>query len=1070
MKLVCTIALALACMTSVFAEIQGPADVRHHSLIRVWGKTPAHEKAIFKNVGLDFMPGPQPGNVQIAAFPEDLTWLAEHGYNWELIHTDLEEFYVRRARDEGNLDLMGGYRTYAEIVTFLNTLHATYPTITTAPMDIGRSLGDSVLWAMKISDNPDVDENEPEVFYNSLIHAREPAAMEAVLLFMQNLCQNYTNNVQPWRDMVETRELWFVPCVNPDGYAYNQSTNPNGGGMWRKNRRNNGDGSYGIDLNRNWSYLWGYDNVGSSPTPNSETYRGPSPASEPETQVMSSFFNERNFIIAINNHTYSNLLLKPWGTSTYQGGYTPENATYDVIIDSMQYFIQQSSGEVFATGTAWELLYNTNGDCNDWCYGDISQRARVFGVTPEIGTSSDGFWPAPSRIPTLTTEMQTAYLFVARLAGSLTPPDQWIKKTTHQQTELGGNGNAVVDPGEQFSLSVTLKNEGALDIDGLVGTLSTADPNVTVLTNSSTWPTLTPAQSSTGATLFVIQVSGDAPSSYGLTFDLTLSASTGLDTVVNVGAVIGTPVFVDDMEGGTNGWTTEGTGTLWHLSTRRAESPSHSWYSGNEGTGLYDDNMNASLVSPAVILSNGSMLNFWHYYSLETDYDYGFVEINAGNGWEVIGGPYNGSSGWTYESISLVAYPAGATAQIRFRMYTDAGVTQEGWYVDDVQLAPPGNIMVSPLALDFGLLPGEIETQPVVVQNSGFNAISYNTGFGSGATLDTSAADAYGYRWQDANGPCGPPFEWLNLSAAGVQLTFATGDQVLGPYVLPFDFPFYGEMYNRFWVSANGWISFADSATALAVNVPLPGSTAPAAAIFGWWDDLKPQLAGTNVRYWNNGVDSAAVLYENVRAGTAPNQGTYNFEILLTPGGESKVIFGSMGTIRLNSATVGIQNAAKTVGLMAIHNNATPVGDNQVRRFAMGPRYVDVLPVAGTLAGGESDTLYVRVVGDLLCSDPSLTALQVRSNDPDSPVITIAITAGGAAEPGVPINVTALRIGDDIELRWVASAGATGYRIERATELDGVYTPIDTVIGTTYTDLGAAIGAQQAFYHVIATN
>jgi hypothetical protein len=233
---------------------------------------------------------------------------------------------------------------------------------------------------------------------------------------------------------------------------------------------------------------------------------------------------------------------------------------------------------------------------------------------------------------------------------------------------------------------------------------------------------------------------------------------------------------------------------------------------------------------------------------------------------------------------------------------------------------------------------------------------------------------------------------------------------------------------------------------------------------------LKPQLAGSNVRYWNNGVDSAVVVYENVRAGTAPNQGTYNFEILLTPGGEAKVIFGDMGTIRLNSATVGIQNAARTIGLTALSNNATPVANNQVRRFAMGPKYLDVLPVSGSLLSGERDTLYVRAYGSLICADPSNTSLLIRSTDPDSPVITIPVTVTGQTTPDSPLQVTAYRIGNDIELRWPSVPNATGYRIERSATLEGAYSPIGTTASTIFHDVDAAIGAAQAFYHVIATN
>jgi len=109
---------------------------------------------------------------------------------------------------------------------------------------------------------------------------------------MWYLLENYSSDPSI-KNIVDNTEMYFIPVVNPDGYIYNQTTNPNGGGLWRKNRRNNGDNTYGVDLNRNYSYNWGYDNTGSSGNTNSDTYRGPSPFSEPESRIMRDFTYQR---------------------------------------------------------------------------------------------------------------------------------------------------------------------------------------------------------------------------------------------------------------------------------------------------------------------------------------------------------------------------------------------------------------------------------------------------------------------------------------------------------------------------------------------------------------------------------------------------------------------------------------------------------------------------------------------------------------------------------------------------------------------------------------------------------
>ena len=144
------------------------------------------------------------------------------------------------------------------------------------------------MWAVKISDNPNVNEDEPEVLFNSAIHAREVITPEVLLHAMDHLTDNY--GVLPEiTDLVDNREMWFVVVVNPDGYFHNQVIEPNGGGMWRKNRRQIVASIYGVDLNRNYGYEWGYDDLGSSSSPTAETYRGNGPFSEPESQNMKQF-------------------------------------------------------------------------------------------------------------------------------------------------------------------------------------------------------------------------------------------------------------------------------------------------------------------------------------------------------------------------------------------------------------------------------------------------------------------------------------------------------------------------------------------------------------------------------------------------------------------------------------------------------------------------------------------------------------------------------------------------------------------------------------------------------------
>jgi len=154
---------------------------------------------------------------------------------------------------------MQGNYTWDELNDRFDELLDDYPHIISNRIVIGQSIENRDIWAFKVSDNPNVDENEPEVLYTSLTHAREPVGMMNLFYFIQHLAEKYeVDNEVTF--LVNNREMWFIPVVNPDGYVYNEIIEPDGGGMHRKNRldTNCGDGTNrGVDLNRNYSYGWG---------------------------------------------------------------------------------------------------------------------------------------------------------------------------------------------------------------------------------------------------------------------------------------------------------------------------------------------------------------------------------------------------------------------------------------------------------------------------------------------------------------------------------------------------------------------------------------------------------------------------------------------------------------------------------------------------------------------------------------------------------------------------------------------------------------------------------------------
>lgn len=304
------------------------------------------------------------------------------------------------------LGSMGGYFYYEEMLAQLDSMRARFPNLITVKSPISTTLTheNRPIYGIKISDNPQVDEtDEPEALYTAIHHAREPGAMSQVIYYMWYLLENYATDSSV-RAIVNHSQLYFVPCLNPDGYIFNQTNFPDGGGMWRKNRRSLGQDVFGVDLNRNYGQFWGFDDNGSSPDPAWDTYRGPSAFSEPETQALKSYCEARRFQFALNYHTYSNLLIYPWG---YSGMVTPDANRF------INYGKLLTRENQYRFGTGMETLgYNANGSSDDWMYGETGTKPKIYSFTPECGS---WFWETPEEIVPLCQSALEQNLSLAKL-------------------------------------------------------------------------------------------------------------------------------------------------------------------------------------------------------------------------------------------------------------------------------------------------------------------------------------------------------------------------------------------------------------------------------------------------------------------------------------------------------------------------------------------------------------------------------------------------------------------------------------------------------------------------------
>lgn len=716
-----------------------------YTLVRVDLTSPVIELAVAMNPDLD-VPLRKPGShAEIVARAIDLKWLNESGIPYEVLIQDMEAHYAQRY--ESVVSNYGVYHTFSEVVAWMDDLHTAYPDVVSAKWSLGQSHLGNDIWCVRVSDNASVDESgEPEVFFDGMHHAREIMASEMNMMLIEYLAQNYGTDPEITY-LLDNREIYFVPVVNPDGSLYNESTNPNGGGMWRKNRRNNG-GSYGVDPNRNYPYQW--VGPGSSTDPSSDTYRGPFAGSEPEVQAVMGLVNSHAFVTSQSFHSYSNLTLYPWG---YTSSNSPDEAVFTHMADIM------TSQNGYAPGQAPDLLYSVNGGSFDWVYGANLEHPECLAFSNEIGSGSDGFWPAESRRLPLFQENLWPSLYQIMAAG--------LYVQAHTPLVLGGDGNGRLDAGETAALSFSVENLGvtasATDVTVI---LSCDDPYITLLETTRSLGGLAPIGTVTlaGAPI-AVSVDPALPASRNVVVHVVVDAD-GVIVEADLGFPAGSEsvLFSDDFESGTGAWTLTG---QWAATTGSYHSASHSLTDTPTGDYGNDSTTSATLAS-AVPVGAGATLSFWHSYEIESNYDYGYVRVSTnGSTWNTLA-TYDGyQTGWSQVELDLGAY-AGQNVFIRFEFDTDYSVTYDGWYIDDVVITGLGSTNGLPAA---------------PAQLAPLNGESVSEGFAMacGTVVDPDGDPVtYGFRIYDSPDLTNVVYAAQDVDAVGAQALVNPGGLTVG--------------------------------------------------------------------------------------------------------------------------------------------------------------------------------------------------------------------------------------------------------------------------------------------------
>jgi hypothetical protein len=576
-----------------------------------------------------------------------------------------------------SLGSMGGFFTYQEILNHLDQMAIQYPNIVKArsPIDTFRTHENRPIFWLRISDNPNADENEPEVFYNAIHHAREPASVAQLIMYMWYLLENYATNPEV-QFIVNNLELYFVPVINPDGYVYNQTTNPTGGGMWRKNRRNNGDGTFGVDLNRNYGNAWAWDNTGSSPNTNSDTYRGPSAFSEPETKAIKWFCEQHEFVSALNYHTFGNLLIYPWGHIA--DFYTPDSATFVEHAKVLTKYNRYNYGTGDQT-----VGYLVNGDSDNWMYGEQSSKNKILSITPEAGNPEWGFWPPQSEIINICKENIYQNITLAKLALKFLKVEDINPNTIPFNGKLSfkfkslGIGNTNQFTVNLLPISGIQFQNPSFNFQNLTHLEEKID-SLTYTINSNIAP---------GAEIsFVIRTFNNSIYEYD-----TIYKTVGNQLNVLTDNCSTTTTF-----NLTNNWNT--TAQTFVSSPRSiTDSPN----------GNYQNFTNSAITLKDPVDLTGTQnasMQFYAKWEIETGYDYVVIEAeeNDNNIWLPLCGKYtkNGNSNqlqdqpiydgnqpiWILEEVDLKQF-IGKKIKIRFRLVSDNFERADGFYFDDLSIS-----------------------------------------------------------------------------------------------------------------------------------------------------------------------------------------------------------------------------------------------------------------------------------------------------------------------------------------------------------------------------------------------
>lgn len=395
---------------------------------------------------------------QVSGNPGEWTdYLISPSQYQELQELDINYTLLSNDIIQDQLSVQQSYHTLEEMKTILEDIADTYPDITRL-FSLGKTYENRNVWCLEINDQPGVNDQDPGVLFTGVHHAREWPTMEICLHIAQNLTQHYDTEPEIF-NLVNTRNIWIIPCVNPDGYYFSHDHTIQH--EWRKNRRYFPEyETYGVDINRNYDGsingnpdgMWGSLGGSVSHNPLYELYCGPYPSSEDETRILKDFIKDYDVSAAITYHTYGELVMWPWGYSTTEN--TPDDAYISEIGREIASRISTQDKTATYDPIQSAELYPTTGDFIDWAYSysHYILGKPLFAYTVEACTE---FHPSAELLDQVCSENYDGALYllkeaenISKVSARVIPP---ILQITSKQ-----DGDFTLSWSEQNQLAQTL--------------------------------------------------------------------------------------------------------------------------------------------------------------------------------------------------------------------------------------------------------------------------------------------------------------------------------------------------------------------------------------------------------------------------------------------------------------------------------------------------------------------------------------------------------------------------------------------------------------------------------------